>query len=80
MLKIGFVLDWGDIGYNFLIGGDGRVYTGRGWTRVGAHSGALLNPQSLGIAFMGIFQTNPPSQIMTDAFHKLIQNGIQQVV
>uniref|UniRef100_A0A8C4WFL9 Peptidoglycan-recognition protein n=1 Tax=Gopherus evgoodei TaxID=1825980 RepID=A0A8C4WFL9_9SAUR len=26
---------WADIGYNFLIGEDGRVYEGRGWSTVG---------------------------------------------
>ena len=28
---------WNDIGYNFIIGGDGRIYEGRGQHR-GAHS------------------------------------------
>ena len=27
-----------DIGYNFLIGGDGIVYEGRGWNKQGAHT------------------------------------------
>ncbi|KAG4074759.1 hypothetical protein HA402_006398 [Bradysia odoriphaga] len=26
-----------DIGYNFLVGGDGSVYEGRGWNKQGAH-------------------------------------------
>ena len=29
---------WRDIGYNFVIGGDGHVYEGRGWKVVGAHT------------------------------------------
>ena len=29
--------DWWDIGYNFLIGQDGRIYEGRGFTVQGAH-------------------------------------------
>ena len=29
--------NWNDIGYNFIIGGDGRIYEGRGQHR-GAHS------------------------------------------
>jgi hypothetical protein len=33
-----FFLDWGDIGYNFLVGEDGNVYEGRGWTQVGAQT------------------------------------------
>ena len=27
-----------DIGYNFLIGGNGDVYEGRGWDKQGAHT------------------------------------------
>lgn len=27
-----------DIAYNFLVGGDGLVYEGRGWTKGGAHT------------------------------------------
>lgn len=30
--------NWDDIGYNFLIGGDGAVYEGRGWLQQGAHT------------------------------------------
>ncbi|WAR01603.1 PGSC2-like protein, partial [Mya arenaria] len=32
---------WDDIGYSFLIGGDGNVYEGRGWNFVGAHTKGL---------------------------------------
>ena len=28
---------WSDIGYNFIVGEDGNVYEGRGWTTMGAH-------------------------------------------
>lgn len=30
------IQNYGDIGYNFLIGDDGNVYEGRGWLSVGA--------------------------------------------
>ena len=30
-------LGWSDIGYNYLIGDDGRIYEGRGPWRQGAH-------------------------------------------
>lgn len=40
---------WWDIGYNFLIGGDGNVYEGRGWDTTGAHAGvAEYNTNSIG--------------------------------
>ncbi|XP_043285695.1 peptidoglycan-recognition protein LE-like isoform X2 [Venturia canescens] len=29
---------WSDIGYNFLVGGDGLAYVGRGWDAEGAHA------------------------------------------
>jgi hypothetical protein len=31
-------MKWGDIAYNFMVGGDGAVYEGRGWDKQGAHS------------------------------------------
>lgn len=41
---------WWDIGYNFLIGGDGNVYEGRGWGVVGAHAGdSSVNSDSIGM-------------------------------
>jgi N-acetylmuramoyl-L-alanine amidase len=33
---------WSDIGYNFLVGGDGNVYDGRGWDQEGAHTKGKL--------------------------------------
>ncbi|KAI3353810.1 hypothetical protein L3Q82_005032 [Scortum barcoo] len=45
-----------DIGYNFLVGGDGTVYEGRGWGVVGAHAKSN-NHDSVGIAFMGNFNS-----------------------
>jgi len=46
------------IGYNFLIGEDGRAYEGRGWTCVGAHAPGC-NTRSIGIAFIGDFSSKP---------------------
>jgi peptidoglycan recognition protein len=45
---------WSDIGYNFLVGGDGNIYEGRGWERVGAHAPGY-NSNSMGICFIGSF-------------------------
>ena len=44
--------NWADIGYNFLIGSDGKVYEGRGWDRTGAHARGH-NSNSIGIAYIG---------------------------
>jgi N-acetylmuramoyl-L-alanine amidase len=41
-----------DIAYNFLVGGDGQTYEGRGWDLVGEFARGVNN-KSLGIAFIG---------------------------
>ncbi|KAF8788034.1 Peptidoglycan-recognition protein SC2 like protein [Argiope bruennichi] len=46
------VKKWRDIGYSFLVGGDGRIYEGRGWEKVGSHT-LGYNARSIGISFMG---------------------------
>jgi hypothetical protein len=43
---------WADVGYNFLIGGDGTVFEGRGWDVQGAHAKGH-NSVSLGVAYIG---------------------------
>lgn len=41
---------WDDIAYSFVVGGDGNVYEGRGWSTVGAHSGVVsYNKNSQGL-------------------------------
>jgi N-acetylmuramoyl-L-alanine amidase len=44
--------NFSDIGYNFLVGGDGETYEGRGWDMQGAFA-KEFNNRSLGIAFIG---------------------------
>ena len=43
---------WADIGYNFLVGADGTIFEGRGWSRVGAHA-RNKNSVSIGVAYVG---------------------------
>ncbi|XP_036778066.2 peptidoglycan recognition protein 4 isoform X2 [Manis pentadactyla] len=43
-----------DVGYNFLVGQDGAVYEGVGWTVQGSHTRGY-NDIALGIAFLGTF-------------------------
>lgn len=68
---------WWDIGYNFLVGGDGFGYEGRGWTHEAAHTYGY-NSKSIGIAFIGTFNNilPPPKQIL--AAQQLIEMGINK--
>jgi peptidoglycan-recognition protein LB len=43
---------WNDIGYSFLVGGDERIYTGRGYNTIGAHA-PRYNTNSIGICLIG---------------------------
>ncbi|XP_052439006.1 peptidoglycan recognition protein 5 [Carassius gibelio] len=64
-----------DIGYNFLISGDGTVYEGRGWGIVGAHA-KEHNFSSVGIAFMGNFNDELPSSTSLSALLRLLHIGV----
>ncbi|WP_246178596.1 N-acetylmuramoyl-L-alanine amidase [Actinomadura decatromicini] len=44
--------NWADIGYNFLVDVDGRVYEGRGWLVVGAHAPGH-NTSGIGVCMIG---------------------------
>ncbi|XP_051889568.1 peptidoglycan recognition protein 5 isoform X2 [Pristis pectinata] len=63
---------WCDIGYNFLIGEDGNIYEGRGWTKQGAHTYGY-NWNSLGISIMGNFMRDAPNKLALTAAQNLIQ-------
>ncbi|XP_046977437.1 peptidoglycan-recognition protein LE-like isoform X2 [Vanessa cardui] len=67
---------WDDIGYNFLVGGDGSIYYGRGWDYEGAHTKGY-NKYSIGIAFIGTFNNDPPSRQQLEACQKIIKRGVQ---
>lgn len=66
---------WYDIGYNFLVGGDGSAYYGRGWDYVGAHTKGY-NKYSVGIAFIGTFNNDNPPRRQIEACQKLIKQGV----
>ncbi|XP_053975324.1 peptidoglycan-recognition protein SA-like [Hylaeus volcanicus] len=70
-------LGWTDIGYSFLIGGDGNIYEGAGWNQEGAHTYGY-NKRSIGIAFIGNFHEKLASDKMMEAAHKLILCGKSQ--
>ncbi|XP_039366844.1 peptidoglycan recognition protein 4-like [Mauremys reevesii] len=68
---------WADIGYNFLIGEDGRVYEGRGWSTVGAHAYGW-NHKSLGFSFLGTFSSRVPNAAALNAAKSLIQCAVNR--
>lgn len=49
-----------NIGYNFLISGDGNVYECRGWYKQGAHTSGY-NRGSIGISIIGNFNNKLPN-------------------
>ena len=67
---------WSDIGYNFLVGGDGLAYVGRGWDYEGAHT-LTYNNISIGISFIGAFNDVEPTKAQLEAAQKLIELGVK---
>ncbi|CAO1427336.1 unnamed protein product [Diamesa serratosioi] len=67
---------WNDIGYSFAIGGDGKVYQGRGYNVIGAHA-PRYNDKSIGICLIGDWTTDLPPKQMLDAVKNLIQYSLQ---
>ncbi|EDW93054.1 peptidoglycan-recognition protein LC isoform X4 [Drosophila yakuba] len=67
---------WDHIGYNFLVGGDGRVYEGRGWDYVGAHTKGY-NRGSIGISFIGTFTSRKPNERQLKACQLLLEEGVR---
>ncbi|CAG9759491.1 unnamed protein product [Ceutorhynchus assimilis] len=69
-------LEFHDIGYNFMIGDDGRVYEGVGWHRIGAHTRGY-NSRSIGIALIGNYTDILPNSNMFLALKKLLACGVE---
>jgi hypothetical protein len=60
-----------DIRYNFLIGGDGNAYVGRGW--------GATNPQSnhsISVSFIGNYLRDFLSEDMIEALQELLAEGV----
>ncbi|XP_044313558.1 peptidoglycan-recognition protein LC isoform X4 [Drosophila rhopaloa] len=68
--------DWDHVGYNFLVGGDGRVYEGRGWNYVGAHTKGY-NKGTIGISFIGTFTRTRPNERQLKACQLLLDEGVR---
>ncbi|KAJ8687422.1 hypothetical protein QAD02_023216 [Eretmocerus hayati] len=69
-------LNYNDIGYNFLIGGDGSVFVGLGWNIQGAHT-LGYNRNSLGIAFIGNFMHDNATSNQIQAAEKLLKFSVK---
>ncbi|XP_052231306.1 peptidoglycan-recognition protein SC2-like isoform X2 [Dreissena polymorpha] len=67
---------WDDIGYNFLIGQDGRAYEGRAWDRIGAHTKGW-NDVAIAFSIMGDFSNKLPNAAALDAVKAMIDLGIK---
>ena len=68
--------NFSDIGYNFLVGGDGAVYEGRGWDLQGAHTRGY-NVGSVCIAFIGTFTKREPLARQLNVAKLLIEEGVR---
>ncbi|KAL1772170.1 peptidoglycan recognition protein 4 isoform X1 [Sigmodon hispidus] len=68
---------WCDVAYNFLVGDDGRVYEGVGWSIQGSHNQGYSNI-SLGIAFFGSQEGHSPSPVALSAMKGLISHAVKK--
>ncbi|THD21037.1 Peptidoglycan recognition protein 3 [Fasciola hepatica] len=71
-----FSAGYSDIGYNFLVGTDGIVYEGRGWGVAGAHTRGY-NSVSCGIALIGNFDEDEPTNVALEQVKRLVGQGVQ---
>lgn len=68
-------LGWGDIGYHYVVDEDGTIYEGRsgGDNVIGGHA-YCANVGTLGIALMGNFETEEPSQMQIVSLQWLLKD------
>lgn len=66
-----------DIHYNFLVGGDGSIYEGRGWNKQPEVSEASWNDNSIFIGLLGTFSSKAPPEAQLNGTKKLIEEGLQ---
>lgn len=68
---------WSDIAYSFLIFPSGRIYRGRGWRVVGAHTEGS-NSTSHAFCFVGNFETAQPTRAALEAAAWLYRVGVRR--
>lgn len=67
-----FTNGWCDIGYNFLVSRDGRVWRGRGSQHLGAHT-ANANTGNVGVSFIGTYTSTSASSTQKCNAAKLLR-------
>ncbi|XP_016971625.1 peptidoglycan-recognition protein LF-like [Drosophila rhopaloa] len=70
-------MNWQDIGHNFLVGGDGEVYEGRGWD-VRGHPLRGYESVSISIGFIGTFSNVEPPVQQVEAAKRLMHDGVRR--
>lgn len=66
-----------DIAYNFLIGGDGNIYEGRGWGIRSPHE-SIVNNKNVGIGMIGDFSVyDEPTPTQMDGLKELLAWGVR---
>ncbi|XP_054154839.1 uncharacterized protein LOC128953380 [Oppia nitens] len=63
---------WDDIGYNGLVGGDGRVYIGRSWHTVNSRARGMFD-LSVNLAFIGNYDQGRPTLEQLDVAKQWLQ-------
>jgi N-acetylmuramoyl-L-alanine amidase len=67
---------WSDISDNFLVGGDGNVYEGRGYYYEGAYSKRYAY-KSINVAFMGDYKRTAPTQLQLNALRNFLEFSVR---
>ncbi|XP_041673597.1 peptidoglycan-recognition protein LF-like [Drosophila eugracilis] len=69
--------DWNDIGLNFYVGADGKIYEGRGWD-VRSQRLRGYESVSISIGFIGTFSNIEPQVRQVEAAKRLMENGVRR--
>ena len=72
------LVGWPDIGYNYLVGEDGRAYEGRGWDTEGAHTYGY-NDVAVAVSCIGDFTSRVPNDPAQMAIRNTFDCAIKQV-
>jgi N-acetylmuramoyl-L-alanine amidase len=73
---MGGCLNLPDVGYSFVVGGDGNVCEGRGWDATNMHTG-FVRRCNIGISFIGNFVHDMLTNGQIKAVQELIKLGVR---